>query len=120
MPMADARTADALRRSGARGAAWAAVFIGASLVASCSDLLVGDSQDVSAELCAALQDCEVVGPICADIDARFTVHSDAATNDDFLRYHAQNDCTVSCSNARACRDKRPICSAAGSLCEEDV
>ncbi len=118
--MADARTADARGRRGARSAAWAVVVIGSSLFASCTDLLVGDSQDVSAELCAALQDCEVVDPICADIDARFALHSDAATNDDFLRYHAKNDCTVSCSNARACRDKRPICSAAGSPCEEDV
>ncbi len=97
------------------GVATAAVLAGA-----CRDTIAGDSQDVANELCAVLQDCEPIDPDCVEVAERFSTHSDPDTTDGFLQYHARNDCLVSCSMARSCRDLPPLCDAFGTPCESEI
>ncbi|NUO52770.1 MAG: hypothetical protein HOV80_28325 [Polyangiaceae bacterium] len=104
-----------------RHAAIVSLGAAAALVAgACRDTIVGDSQDVANELCAVLQDCEPIDPICTDVVERFVSHSDPDTTDGFLAYHASHDCLVSCTNARGCRDVPPMCDAFGSACESEI
>ncbi len=86
----------------------------------CADLVAGDAQDVVPALCQVVSDCEPVDPSCALFDQRFRTADDPDVTSQFLEHHARNDCLASCSSARGCRDRAPLCLENGLACDDDV
>jgi hypothetical protein len=104
-------------RHGAALAVWTAAAVPSWV--SCSDLVAGEAEDTSAALCAILQDCDAPDLPCSSLDGRFEGAA-AETRDDFLTFHAAENCLETCSSARVCRDRPPVCHAVGEACAEDA
>ncbi|NUO52772.1 MAG: hypothetical protein HOV80_28335 [Polyangiaceae bacterium] len=96
----------------------AVLSVGGFSVAACGDLIAGDHDDVTAQLCKQLSDCygDAEFP-CAGMEATFRSAS-AEVRDDFLSAFNREDCLDSCPRSLACLDREPYCQKGGACTDE--